>query len=625
MGLVVTYQTSGIFNFAQGAIGMVGAFLFWQLSQAWGWNGLVSALVVVLVITPVVAAGLERLVMRRLENAPLEAQLTVTIALILFFLAIGTTLWNPATARTVPQFFQGKQVSIGGVVLTWHQLTIVVVAVLAAGLLRLFFVRTRPGIATRAVVDDRELASLTGAAPTRFAQLGWAMGCSLAAMAGILFAPLISLDATTLTLLVLSAYAAAMVGRLKSLPLTFLGAILLGLVQSYAIGYLPVSGFWSDIEPALPMIFLVVVILILPQNRASLSRRPLVRTSRVVGLRESLGVSTVFVVGAVVVAQLLGATALSYATEGVALGIILLSLVLLTGYGGQVSLCQYTFAGLGAFAVGKVAASHSTWLGLLAAIGLSGAVGAVVSLPSLRLRGLYLALVTLAFAEGMDATFFSNPSVFGQISQSNGSSASLTVPRPSLFGLSLSSDRSYLIAECLVFALIALGLLALRRAAFGRRLLAISESPSACLTLGIDMTRSKLVVFTVSAAIAGFGGALYGGAQGTVTAASFTFLLSLTLLLTAVIVGIRTTTGALFGGIGIALGPWLGKEITKPHDVFQLLVGMAAIGIAQNPEGAFGGNTPLALWRNRRASTDAASTPQGSPETASESLSHAAS
>jgi len=137
------------------------------------------------------------------------------------------------------------------------------------------------------------------------------------------------------------------------------------------------------------------------------------------------------------------------------------------------------------------------------------------------------------------------------------------------------------------------------------------------------MTRSKLVVFTASAAIAGFGGALYGAAQGTVTAASFTFLLSLTLLLTAVIVGIRTTTGALFGGIGIALGPWLGKEITRPHDVFQLLVGLAAIGIAQNPEGAFGGNTPLALWRNRRT-TDTTTTTQDHPEATSESLTHAA-
>jgi branched-chain amino acid transport system permease protein len=618
MGLVVTYKTSGIFNFAQGGVGMIAAFVFWQFSQAWGWNQWVAAVVVVFVLTPLVAAFLERFILRRLENAPLEAQLTVTVALLLLSLAIAVTLWNPSVARPLPQFFRGHQISVGGVVLTWHQMTIVIVSALAAGGLRLFFARTRMGVATRAVVDDRELAALTGATPARFAQLGWAMGCSLAAIAGILFAPLTQLDATTLTLLVLSAYAAAVVGRLQSLPLTFLGAILLGLSQSYAIGYLPVSIGWSDVEQAVPIIFLLIVILVLPQRRASLARRTTLRAPRLVGRGESLIVGAVFVGGAVVVAQLLSGSGLTYAIRGLALGIIMLSLVLLTGYGGQVSLCQLTFAGLGAFAMGEVAKAHGSFLGLLAAIGLGGAVGAIVALPSLRLRGLYLALVTLAFAQAMDVAFFNNIDVFH-------TQLVLTVPRPTLFGLKLTSDRTYLIVECVVFALLAVGLLALRRSAFGRRLLAVSDSPSACLTLGIDMTRSKLVVFTVSAAIAGFGGAIYGGAQGTVTPNDFQFLLSLTLLLTAVIFGIRTTTGAFVGGIAIALGPYLQQHVTRPREFFQLLIGLAAIGISQNPEGAFGGNTPLQQWRARREGTGTAYLPESSPEGASEGLSHVAS
>jgi branched-chain amino acid transport system permease protein len=114
------------------------------------------------------------------------------------------------------------------------------------------------------------------------------------------------------------------------------------------------------------------------------------------------------------------------------------------------------------------------------------------------------------------------------------------------------------------------------------------------------MTRSKLVVFTLSAAMAGLGGALYGGAQGLVTPNYFAFLLSLTLLLIAVIFGIRTTAGAFVGGIVLALGPYFDKEVAKPRDVFELAVGVAAIGIALNPEGVFGGITPLQLWRNRR-------------------------
>jgi branched-chain amino acid transport system permease protein len=279
-----------------------------------------------------------------------------------------------------------------------------------------------------------------------------------------------------------------------------------------------------------------------------------------------------------------------------ALAIIMLSLVLLTGYGGQVSLCQLSFAGLGAFAMGKVGGSSGSLLGVLAAIALAGAVGAVVALPSLRLRGLYLALATLAFAVGMDDAFFSNTDVFGI-------SLSLNVARPHLPGLSLTSDRTYLIVESVVFAVIAVGLLALRRSRFGRRLLAINDSPSACLTLGIDMTRSKLAVFTLSAAIAGLGGALYGGAQGAVGQNDFTFLLSLTLLLLAVAWGVRTTGGMLLAGITFALAPLLQKHLTHPRDAFELLVGLAAIGVSQNPEGTFGGNTLLQRWRDRRQLT----------------------
>ena len=596
MGLVVTYTTSGIFNFAQGAIGMIGAFLYWQFSQSFGWPSWLAFLLVVLVLTPLLGALLERLIVRRLENATLEAQLTVTIALLLLGIAIATVVWDPRVSRQVPQFFNGKQVSIGGVVLTWHQLMIVGLSALAAIALRVFFYRTRPGIATRAVVDDRELASLTGATPARYAQLGWAMGCSLASLAGILIAPLVNLDITNLTLLVITGYAAALVGRLRSLPLTFVGAIALGLIQSYAVGYLPVGDTWTYLEQVIPMLFLLVVILVLPQSRASLARRVRVRAPRIVGLRESLITSVFFLVSAIVVSATLSTTNLSYANRGVALAIIMLSMVMLTGYGGQVSLCQLTFAGLGAFAMSKVGGTGGSLLGVLAAVGLAAGVGALVALPALRLRGLYLALATLAFAYGMDLAFFNNIRVFGV-------SLSLAVARPHLPGVSLRSNGSYLILLCVLFAVLAVGLLAIRRSRFGRRLIAVNDSPSACLTLGIGMTRTKLAVFTVSAAVAGLGGALYGGAQGAVAPNDFAFLVSLTLLLLAVAWGVRTAAGMLVAGVLFALGPVLQQHLTQPRDVVLLLVGLAAIGVSQNPEGTFGGNTLLQKWRDRRTPT----------------------
>lgn len=615
MGLVVTYTTSGIFNFAQGAIGMIGAYLYYELSQVWGWPSWGAFLMVVLVLTPVMGAGIERIVVRRLERAALEAQLTVTIALLLLGIAVATAFWNPQVARRVPPYFNGHQVSIGGVVLTWHQLIVVAASVISAIVLRLFFYRTRAGIATRAVVDDRELAALTGAAPARYAQLGWALGCALASVAGILVAPLINLDITTLTLLVINGYAAAMVGRLRSLPLTFVGAIALGLIQSYAVGYLPVSVVWSDLEQVIPMLFLLIVILALPQSRASLTRRIRIRAPRVVGRRESVLGAGGFLLAAVAAAAFLSGSSLQYATTGAALAIIMLSLVMLTGYGGQVSLCQLTFAGLGAYAMGKVGGTGGSLLGLLAAVGLAAGVGALVALPALRLRGLYLALATLAFAQGMDAAFFNNIDVFGV-------SLSLNVARPHVPGISMYNDRHYFVGLCVVFVLIAVALLAVRRSRFGRRMLAISDSPSACLTLGVDMTMSKLAVFTASAGIAGLGGALYAGAQGAVSPNDFQFLLSLTVLLLAVAWGIRTTAGMFAAGIVLALQPLLSQHLTHPRDAFSLLVGLAAIAVSQNPEGTFGGNTPLQMWRDRRGARPV--TPTASPVLGDERLTHAA-
>lgn len=593
MGLVVTYTTSGIFNFAQGAVGMIAAFFYYELSHVWHIPALLALLISVLVFAPLVGATLERAIVRRLERAALEAKLTVTIALLLLGVALATAIWDPQKVRMIQNFFNGHQVSVGGVNLTYQQLIVVAAAVLAAAGIRLFFMYTRAGIATRAVVDDRELAALTGATPARFAQLGWSLGCGLAALAGILIAPQYgALNVTQLTLLVVNGYAAAMVGRLKSLPMTFVGAILLGLISSYGIGYLPSTPGWNAFGDILPMLFLLLVMLVMPQPRAAFSRRIMTRAPRIVGGRESLIAGVALVLAGVVFSRLLGGANLDYANRGLALGIIMLSLVLLTGYGGQVSLCQFSFAGLGAFAMSKVGGTNGSLLGLLAAVGLAGAVGAVVALPSLRLRGLYLALATLAFAEAMDIAFFNQIRFFGAAN-------SIAVARPDLFGLALNSSRTLLIALSVLFAMVAVGLLALRRSRFGRRLVAINDSPGACLTLGVNMAGSKLAVFTLSAALAGLGGALYGGVQSQVGPNDFQFLLSLTLLLIAVAWGIRTTAGMLVGGVFFALGPLLEQHLTHPRDAFELLVGLAAIGVSQNPEGTFGGNTLLQRWRDR--------------------------
>src|SRR5207245_1324418 len=233
------------------------------------------------------------------------------------------------------------------------EVTVVVVAVGVALLLRLFLFRTRPGVALRAVVDAPETAALHGAAPARVGQMGWAIGAELAALAGILLAPLVTLDSLTLTLLVINGYAAAIVGRLRSLPLTFAGGVVLGLFESYAIGYIPGS-ILSQLRPTLPIIFLYVALLILPQNRLRVGRPVSMRSARTPELRRAAVLAGLFVVGAWIVANQLSVTNLFTFGRGMVLAIIMLSVVVLTGYGGQVSLAQLTFVGFGAFAMGKV-------------------------------------------------------------------------------------------------------------------------------------------------------------------------------------------------------------------------------------------------------------------------------
>jgi branched-chain amino acid transport system permease protein len=216
-----------------------------------------------------------------------------------------------------------------------------------------------------------------------------------------------------------------------------------------------------------------------------------------------------------------------------------------------------------------------------------------VALPAIRLRGLYLALSTLAFAEAMDFAFFQNTSVFG-------SGSALSVGRVHIPGISLQSPRAFLVLLAVVFVVVGIGVLALRRSAFGRRLVAMGDSPSGTATVGINITRTKLVVFTASAALAGLGGVLYGGQQNQVGANDFQLLFSLTLLLLASVWGIKTVTGMLFAGLLFAIFPVIQSHVPALRDLLYLAVGLGAISIGRNPNGVMGGKTPLERWRDRR-------------------------
>ena len=264
-GLVVSYTTSGVFNFAQGAIGMFMAFVYWELKVNQGVPTLIALLLTVLVAAPLFGAGIERLLMRRLSNAPLVAQLVVTIGLMLALIGLAAFIWNPSEPRSIGTFFGSEGFNIGETFLPYYRLITIVAGIVIAIVLRFVLYRTRLGVAMRAVVDNRDLAALNGGRPGRVSAFSWALGTSMAAIAGIFLAEELStLSIEVLTLLIVDAFAAAIIGRLKSLPLTYIGGLIIGLSLSFQQNFLTWSGRWASASFAIPTIILFLALLFLP-------------------------------------------------------------------------------------------------------------------------------------------------------------------------------------------------------------------------------------------------------------------------------------------------------------------------------------------------------------------------
>ncbi|MDA8275681.1 MAG: ABC transporter permease [Actinomycetota bacterium] len=581
-GLVVTYAASGVFNFAHGAVGMTAAFLYWELVVHDHVPVPLALVVVLLVVAPLFGALVERVLMRRLHGASAERPVLVTLGLLVILTGVATLVWSPTVTRVVNPLVAGTFRLVGVNIEYQYVITVGLAAVVAVAL-RLLFFSTRTGLALRAVVDDPDLLAMAGASPNRVSQLGWVLGFVLAALAGVLIAGTQStgVNIAALTLLVVNGYAAAVVGRLRNIPVTFAAAVGIGLAESYVNSYaVPhlAQNLQTDVPLVLPMIFFFVALVTVPAARLrAVGRLTTVRAQRLVGARQAalsgIAFAVVVVLCAVALAgdQSNGTTVLDLAGQVMAFGIVGLSLVLVTGYAGQVSLCQFAFMGIGAFVMGKVAGGGSL-LGLVAAAGVCGVLGALVALPTVRLRDLYLALATFAFADAVATGFFADVHVFG--------SGGLTVGRVVLPGLSFGGDRAELLLVAGCFLGCAWLVLALRRSLVGRRLVALNDSPAAFATVGLNVPATRVVVFAVGAAMAGLAGALYGTVEGVVGTSDFSVFAGVIFFLFVTTWSVRSVGGALLASITYVvlanvwdngLGLFAGAGV--------ILVGRAAAGI----------------------------------------------
>ena len=606
-GLVLTYTITGVFNFAHGAMSMLAAFTYWEMRFAWHWPAPVALAVCIFVLAPLFGAGLERVIMRRLDGTSETTRLVVTVSLMLGLLGLSIWIWDPTRSRPIRKFWDGRVVTVFGVRIPYHFVAALAIAGLVAALLRVVLTRTRIGVAMRACVDDRSLAALNGARQSLVSMASWAVGSMLAAAAGILISPTLNLSALPLTLLVVNAYAAAMIGRLRNLPMTFLGALILGLANDYFRGYadkIPIEAkYLSGFLASIPIIILFVVLLVLPQSRlrghASVRTRETIRLPTWAG---SAGFAIAVVVGAAFVSFVVPRADMFSLDRMWGLGIVALSIIPVVGYAGQISLCQLSFAGIGMVVMQHVGQGGSP-LALVWAAVVPALVGLLVALPSFRLSGIYLALSTAAFAVLMDRWIFLYPRfrLFGR-NWDIFNGGSLNIARTRFFGVHMTDNHAFYIFGAGAFALVALVVVAIRRSTYGQRLIALKDSPAACATLCMNPKAAKLGVFALSAAMAGLGGAIYGQALQAATPDSVQLLNSLSLLMVMVIAGLTSPGAALFAGLFLGFGlnsVVFGKlAALMPHGfgLFEtffsklgantlVLVGLAGIGLGQDPDG----------------------------------------
>ena len=603
-GLVLTYRASGVFNLAHGAIGMTAAYAFYQLvqggpvnlviftyNQSWKLPTPLAFVVVVAVIAPLFGWLYHSVLFRHLRRAGEVVKIVVTIGLLVALQGLAGVMWGAATTLTPTSIFS-THVFVGGAFRATAEQIAAVLLTGALCVLLLGFLRySRLGVRMRAVVDRPDMAELSGVDSEAVSAMSWAIGVGFAAISGILIVPFFgSLDPTTLTFVVVAAAAAAIAGRLESFPYVLAGGYGIGmaqmLVQRYAVGNLA-----RQLRPSIPFIVLFGL-LFLPQWRRKPSDRftppPLPPIMRPSARFTSVVVAVVGVATLVLPFVVAPAWQLQLARVP-PMALIFLSLVVVTGYGGQVSLAQAALAGFGALvAAHLVAGFHVPFFAAVVLGGLAVIpIGAFLAVRAANLSPLFLGLATIAFGAVMDDVAFTSGRFSGGLS-------GIFFKRPGY----LDSPRVYYFVVAGVFGVFALGVENLRRSKTGLELAAMRESELGAGSIGVDVARLKITAFTMSAVIAGIGGAFLSAADNLATPFSYFKLNSLLFLALAVIGGIGTWSGALLGAALYQLAPaivHLPAVSTNPvsrvvfrgqlEALLPVLFGLGAIGLARNPQG----------------------------------------
>jgi len=575
MGLVLAYKTSGIFNFAHGAIAAAGAFAFYELHATLGWPWPVALIVALGVGSLVFGLGMER-VARAVSGARAATTIVATVG-ILLFLQGGLTLLFGSQTRDFPQFLPTETFKLSSVHVQYAQVIVAVIGVGLAVALYAFFRFSRLGSSMRAVVDSPSLVSLTGTSPVQVRLIAWIIGCGLALLSGILIAPTLGLDASLLTLLIVQAFAACAIGRFSSLPLTYAGGVIVGVLAALATKLVASTPSLNGLPSSVPFLVLFAVLVLRPPKvmaRIGDVRRS-VRRVATVPSQVPIAAVAVGLLALCIVPFVVGSRLPVY-TNLLAFSLIFLSLGLLVSTSGQISLCHAALAALGATTFSHL--THGAGMPWLLALLLAGLatvpLGAIVAIPAIRLSGIYLALATFGFGILMERVVYPTALMFG------GRGFRLA-PRPELGFVDGRTDKGFYFVTLAVVIVACVAVFVLIRGRLGRMLRALSDSPTALVTHGLSVNVTRVLVFCLSAALAGIAGALLISFPGQASGVGFASFQSLLWVAVIAIVGRRVLPAAFAASALLVLIPAYLPDSLLQYQTFAfgaLAVAVAVLG-----------------------------------------------
>lgn len=586
VSITLMYRSTGFLSFAHAGFASLGAYVYADFAGPKGYPRPLAA-VIAIVLTTLFGLVTERM-LRPVRNATAATKMIATLGIVQLTTALILILYGFAPT-SAPLLLPDDSVVIGSLRISYQQTAVLVIAGVSALGLAWFLRTTRFGTAIRAVAGNPDAARLMGVSITQVGRFNWGLGAALAGTAGVLLAPLAPITAATFTLLLAKALTATLVGGLVSLPLTFLGGLGVGVADS-----LTTLRFSAPGAKEVVTLLLVVGLLVFRRNWApELPPTPEIRIRRRSRARDvahsvsQVGgrlVQTVkwpliivgVTVGVVIPARsgywgFVGARGLYYTIQS-------LSLVLLVGWGGQVSLMHGAYVGIGAFTTALLVVTHGLPLELaLIGGGLAGMVmGALAGLPALRLSGLQFAIASLTFA-GAASEFLFRRTEFPK-----------SLPRGTLFGVDIFDDSNLFMFMLPVTVVLYVVVWNVRRSSYGPLLISSRDASTTVAHFGADPNRTRMGTFLLASFIAALGGGFYGVLLTGFTPFDFSLILSIAILIYAVVGGIQSLAGPLIAGLAFGVVPQLiqGQASTTATAIPDLLAGVAVLALlALRPDG----------------------------------------